>query len=115
MKSKNFLLGMAVFALGFSSCKDEKKVQAEKTVERYIVYVDSIEKIGPVATKENWEAIQADYELRNAEAQAALENLKDDAKAQERINESKAKYEELQAKIMAEEEAAKQAAIAANP
>jgi hypothetical protein len=115
METRKFLLGMAVIALGFSSCKDEKKIQAEKSVETYIVYVDSLGKMDSVATKENWESIQATYELRNAEAEAALQNLKDDVKAQERINESRAKYEELKAKMIAEEEAANQAIIAASP
>ena len=72
METRKFLLGMAVIALGFSSCKDEKKIQAEKSVETYIVYVDSLGKMDSVATKENWESIQATYELRNAEAEAAL-------------------------------------------
>ena len=41
--------------------------------------------------------------------------MKDDVKAQERINASRAKYEELKAKMIAEEEAANQAIIAASP
>jgi hypothetical protein len=67
------------------------------------------------STKENWKSIQANYELRNAEAEIALANLKDNIKAQERINASRAKYEELKAKMDAEVEAENQATIAANP
>src|SRR6187402_3834818 len=106
MKAIKLFLGAAVIAVGFSSCKDEKKVQAEKSVDTYVVYVDSISKVDYAATKENWKSIQANYELRNAEAEAALQNLKDDAKAQERIDASRAKYEELNAKITADEQAA---------
>jgi hypothetical protein len=115
MKTRKLLLGMAVIALGFSSCKDEKEIEAEKSVETYVVYVDSLGNMDSVSTKENWESIQANYELRNAEAEAALANLKDNAKAQERINASRAKYEELKAKMDAQAEAESQAAIAANP
>jgi hypothetical protein len=115
METKKLLFGMAVVALGFISCKDEKKIQAEKSVETYVVYVDSLGKLDSVATKENWESIQANYELRNAEAEAALANLKEDVKAQERINESRAKYEELKAKMDAQSEAENQAKIAASP
>jgi plasmid maintenance system antidote protein VapI len=106
MKTIKLLLGAAVIAVGFTSCKDEKRVQAEKSVDTYVVYVDSISKVDYDVTKENWKSIQANYELRNAEAEAALQNLKDDAKAQERIDASRAKYEELNAKITAEEQAA---------
>jgi hypothetical protein len=115
METRKLLFGMAVIALGFTSCKDEKKIQAEKSVETYIVYVDSLGKLDTVATKENWESIQANYELRNAEAETALADLKDDVKAQERINASRAKYEELKAKMDAQTEAEKQAKIAASP
>lgn len=115
MKTRKLLLGMAVIALGFSSCKDEKEIEAEKSVETYVVYVDSLGNMDSVSTKENWESIQANYELRNAEVEAALANLKDNAKAQERINASRAKYEELKAKMDAQAEAESQAAIAANP
>jgi hypothetical protein len=115
METRKLLFGMAVVALGFISCKDEKKIQAEKSVETYVVYVDSLGKLDSVATRENWESIQANYELRNAEAEAALANLKEDIKAQERINESRAKYEELKAKMDAQTAAENQAKIAASP
>jgi hypothetical protein len=115
MKTRKLLLGMAVIALGFSSCKDEKEVKAEKSVETYVVYVDSLENMDSASAKENWKSIQANYELRNAEAEIALANLKDNIKAQERINASRAKYEELKAKMDAEAEAENRATIAANP
>lgn len=111
METRKFLLGMAVIALGFTSCKDEKKIKAEKSIDTYVVYVDSLENVDSSAIKENWETIQANYELKNAEAEEALVNLHEDVKAQGRINESRAKYEDLKAKMAAEAEAT----IAASP
>jgi galactokinase len=102
MKKHTLLLGIAVIALGFTSCKDEKEVQAQKTVETYVVYVDSLENVAPADAKTNWEAIDAAYQLRESEAEAALANLKESAKEQERIDASKAKYEALKAKYEAE-------------
>jgi hypothetical protein len=115
MKTRKLLLGMAVIALGLSSCKDEKKTQAEKSVETYVVYVDSLGNMDSVATKENWETIQANYELKNAQAEAALADLKDDIKAQERINASRAKYEELKGRMDAQAQAENNAIIADSP
>jgi hypothetical protein len=43
MKSSKLIFGLAVIALGFTSCKDEKK-RSRKTVDTYVVYVDSLEK-----------------------------------------------------------------------
>jgi hypothetical protein len=44
MKSSKLIFGLAVIALGFTSCKDEKKEKSRKTVDNYVVYVDSLEK-----------------------------------------------------------------------
>lgn len=102
MKNQNLFLGLAVIALGFTSCKDEKTAQAEKSVETYVVYVDSLGNVDAADAETNWEVIDAAYQLRVSEAEAALENLKDKEKAQERINESKAKYEALRASLEAQ-------------
>jgi hypothetical protein len=114
MKSRNLLLGAAVIALGFTSCKDEKATEAEKKVDTYVVYVDSIGNVAEADAKTNWEAIDASYQMRINDAEAALENLKDKEKAQERIDASKAKYEALKAKMQAEMDANVEAAAPIN-
>jgi hypothetical protein len=111
MKKRNLFLGLAVIAVGFTSCKDEKETQAEKSVDTYVVYVDSLGNVADADAKANWEAIDASYQLRVSEAEAALENLKDKEKAQERINASRAKYEALKAKMQADMQAAAPAAV----
>lgn len=113
MKGKNLLLGAMVIALGFTSCKDEKAEQAEKKVDTYVVYVDSLGNVAEADAKTNWEAIDASYQMRISDAEAALENLKDKEKAQERIDASKAKYEALKAKMQADMNAVTEAATPA--
>lgn len=92
---------MAIIALGFTSCADNKVKQAEESVDNYVGYVDSVGNIPAEDARANWQAIEDDYQLRISNAEAALENLKEREKAQERINVSKAKYEALQAEMMA--------------
>lgn len=104
MKNQNLFLGLAIIALGFTSCKDEKEVQAQKSVETYVVYVDSLGNVAAADAQTNWEAIDAAYQLRISNAEAALENVKDKEAAQERINASRAKYEALKLSIQAENE-----------
>ncbi|MES2543810.1 MAG: DUF6565 domain-containing protein [Bacteroidota bacterium] len=106
MKTTNLLLGAAVIALGFTSCKDEKAEKAEKSVETYVVYVDSVGNVAPADAKTNWEAIDASYQMRATEAEAALADMKEKEKAQERIDASRAKYEAMRAKMRAEMDAA---------
>ncbi|WP_166426983.1 hypothetical protein [Flavobacterium psychrotolerans] len=113
MEGKKVVLGMALIALGFTSCKSEKEAEAQKTVETYVVYVDSLGNIPAQDAKLNWEVINASYEMRTSEADAALANLKNAEKMQERINASRTKYAELKAQM--EAEANKVAAATPNP
>ena len=102
MENTKLLLGVAVIALGFTSCKDEKAEKAEKTVDTYVMYVDSLGNVAPQDAKENWQGIEATYQIRSGEAEAALTNMKDSAKMQERLDAANAKYEALKAKVEAE-------------
>jgi hypothetical protein len=113
MKTRNSILAMAFCAIAFVSCKDEKEAQAEKTVNNYVVYVDSLGNVAEADAKANWQAIDNAYQMRVSEAEAAMENMKDKAKtdAQQKLDAAKAKYEELKAKM----EAAATAETAATP
>lgn len=100
MKTRNLFFGIALIALGFTSCKDEKEEKAEKAVDNYVVYVDSIEKVSIEDAQNNWDGIDAVYQQRMSEAKANLANLKDSVKAQERILASKDKYEVIRTKMV---------------
>ncbi len=106
MKNRNFVLGMAVIALGFTSCQGEKEKEAEKTVDTYVVYVDSVSNVAPEDAKANWQAIEATYDLKISQAEIALSDLKDNQTAKEKIEASRAKYEALKAQMAAEMAAA---------
>jgi hypothetical protein len=115
MKSTKMLLGIAVIALGFTSCKDEKAEQAEKTVDTYVMYVDSLGNVTSEEAKENWQGIEATYQLRSGDAKAALANMKDNTEAQQRLDAANAKYDALKVKYEAEIAAQNKAAVATNP
>jgi len=102
MKTGKLFFGIALIALVFTSCKDEKETQAKKSVETYVVYVDSLGNVSEADVKTNWQTIDAAYQLRISQAEAALANMENSAAEQERINASKAKYEALKAKIEAQ-------------
>jgi hypothetical protein len=116
MKNYKLVLGAAVIAASFASCKDEAKTTAEKHVDHYVVYVDSVNNLDAAERAANWAAIEAGYQARVAEADAALATLENDAKAQERINEGKSKYEGVKTTAEADAKAKMEAeAAAANP
>ncbi|MDF1518415.1 MAG: hypothetical protein RQ864_06600 [Lutibacter sp.] len=110
MNKRNLFLGAAILSLAFTSCKDEKVTAAEKSVDTYVVYVDSIGNIEATEVKANWQTINDSYLIRVSEAELALDNLKEREAAQARIEASKVKFEALKAQI----EADMQAELAAN-
>ena len=109
------VLGLAVIALGFTSCKDEKALEAEKTVDSYVMYVDSLGNVASEDAKENWDGIEATYQIKSGDAQAALANMKDNTAAQERLTAATAKYEAMKAKYEAEVQENAKVAVSANP
>lgn len=102
MKRKNLILGLAVMCAAFTSCKNENEQRAEETVDRYESYIDSLSNVAAADAQTNWQAIEAAYQQRTSEAEAALENAKDRAKAEERLAESRAKYDAWKVRVQDE-------------
>lgn len=106
MKKNVFTIGILAIGLAFTSCKDEKAAQAEKSVNNYVVYVDSLGNVAADDAKANWDAIEADYQARVSAAESSLSESENEA-LREKLAASKAKYEALKSKYQAEIEAAK--------
>ncbi|MBW1654844.1 MULTISPECIES: DUF6565 domain-containing protein [Flavobacterium] len=95
MKNIKIATGIALLALSFTSCKDEKQEKAQKTIDSYVTYVDSVKNVKAEDLKENWNTVESEYDRRAAEADAALADIKDNTAQTEKINASKAKYEDF--------------------
>ncbi len=101
MKKVQLLVGVAVLAVTFTSCKNEEQEKAEKSFDRYEKYVDSVNTVTETEALANWKAIEAGYENRVSEADMALVNMKDQTMAQNRLDKSKLKYSEFKSKVEA--------------
>ncbi len=95
MKNIQLVSGIAFIALIFTSCKDEKQEKAQKTIDSYVAYVDSVKNVTADDLKENWKSVETEYDKRAEEAQLALADIKDNTAATEKINTIKVKYEEF--------------------
>lgn len=101
MKKVQLLLGVAIIATSFTSCKSEDEKMAEKSFDRYEKYVDSVNSVNEAEALANWQAIEAGYENRMSEADMALTNMKDQTNAQDRLEKAKTKYTEFKMKVEA--------------
>jgi hypothetical protein len=109
MRKASLFAGAAMIALGLTSCKNEDEKRAEVTINSYERYVDSVYAVNADDARSNWESIEASYNERIAEAEAALDNMKDRAAAEERLQKAKDRYAELKAKMNAQAAEAAQA------
>ena len=95
MKNIQLLSGIALIALAFTSCKDEKQEKAQKTVDAYVAYVDSVKNVKADDLKADWEMLKLNMTEELQKHKLALADIKDNAAATEKINASKVKYEEF--------------------
>ncbi len=101
MKKVQLLLGVAIMAVSFTSCKSEEEKMAEQSFDRYEKYVDSVNNVAEAEALANWQAIEAGYNDRMSEADMAIVNMKDQTNAQDRIEKAKVKYSEFKMKVEA--------------
>lgn len=102
MKNLKVILGILTVAVGVTSCKNEDQKQAEKTVEKYQMYVDSISKVAQKDAIENWENIEAKYIEAKAEAEIAIEKAENKEKLSAQVNDYSMKYDEFKTTVVAE-------------
>lgn len=100
----SFMYAAAALALSLGSCKSETEKEAQKTVDNYKSYTDSIAALSVTDAKANWASIEASYQTQTSNAEAAVATLKNDDMAVERVEAGKAKYEALKAQVSAEME-----------
>ena len=101
MKKVQLILGVAIIAASFTSCKSESEKMAEQSFDKYEKYVDSVNNVNEAEALANWQAIEAGYNDRMSEADMALVNMKDQSNAQDRLEKTKTKYTEFKMKVEA--------------
>jgi hypothetical protein len=93
MKKFNLMLTAAIVVTGFTACKNSTTDEAKQDVTSLNNYVDSVAKLPPVYTSDNWSAIDNGYQDRAMRAEKRIAEL--EASDKEKIAESKAKYATL--------------------
>jgi hypothetical protein len=78
-----------------TSCQSKEKKSAQGAIDRYVIFVDSVNKAKPDKRVERWEFIQEEQLRKRNDAGAALKMFtgKDQSKQLERIKESDSKYQ----------------------
>jgi len=102
MRTLKLSLAVVAGALVLTSCNDEQKQMAQKEVNNYSEYIDSVSSVAADKASENWEAIEKNYQERKTDANNAIIAVKENADLQKSIDKSTLKYEEFKAEVIAE-------------
>lgn len=100
---KSTLVIIAVAAL-FVACKDGKKEIAQKQVESYVAYIDSVSNVTSEKAIENLETIESNYQKMKTDVTNSIVSVKENSELQTDIDEATLKYETYKAEVMAEHE-----------
>jgi hypothetical protein len=104
MKNLKITFALIGTIIAFGSCKDENQEKAQKSLDNYTHYVDSVSDVAADKAAANWEAIESDYAKLKADAEQSLANANDKAKFQNGIDNSAIKYEEFKTAVISEKE-----------
>ena len=104
MKKLKSIVAISFIAVAFGSCADQKKTQAEKAVNNYVAYVDSVGNVASEDLAEKWDDVESDYIAKKIEAESALENLEDRMELDQKLEAGSKKYDELKANLIAEKQ-----------
>ncbi|MCW2118941.1 hypothetical protein [Flavobacterium sp. 7A] len=107
MKKISIAVLIASTALFFTSCKDENQENAEKKIEAYNMYVDSVSNVAEETASKDWEAIDARYEKVKTDADMALTIATNKEKIQANLDKGTTKYNDFKMKVVASKEAVK--------
>lgn len=101
---KTLKLTLAIIAIGaiFTSCKDDKNEMAQKKVDRFGIYVDSVSNVAVKDIVMNWEAIETDYQKNKGDANEALLSIEENTELQASIDSSTEQYLAFQLEVKAE-------------
>lgn len=103
---------LSILLVGFASCTDKNAEQAEKKVDSYVTYVDSLGNVETVDVKNNWSAIDSRYQTTYSEAEMAIADVKENEMLKTKLEASRAKYDLLKAQV---DEQIQKEKIANNP
>jgi len=102
MKTLKLVLAIVAFGAIFTSCKDDQREIAQKQVDNYGKYVDSVSNVAAKDIAMNWEIIESDYQKNKSQASNAIITVQENSEMEASINASTEQYEGFKVEVKAE-------------
>ncbi|CAH8281672.1 hypothetical protein EV196_104135 [Mariniflexile fucanivorans] len=104
MKRLKITLGILAASTMLVACNDSQKDMAEKKVDNYEFYIDSVSREAANDAAENWEAIEKHYQEMKTDVDNSIMSVKENSELQKEVDEATLKYEKFKAEVVAEHE-----------
>lgn len=104
MKNLKVTFVLIASAIVFTACKNEQQEKAQKSLESYKEYIDSVGNVAEEKASENWETIEKKYANLKMDAESSLAAAKDKVAFQMDFDNSSTKYEDYKNKVITEKE-----------
>ncbi|WP_333696601.1 hypothetical protein [Flavobacterium sp.] len=102
MKNVKAFILMASMAFVFTSCAEDEKIQAERVINEFTTYVDSLAQVSTLALTENWSDIEEEVLTKKIDAEIALGTLDNKLELSQKFKASSDKYEAFKIKLYAD-------------
>lgn len=102
MRNLKIILAILTVTLSVMSCKKEAENDAEVNLEKYRMYIDSIEKISEKEAIANLELIDIKNIETKTEAEVSIEMSNDKEELSKKLNEYSVQYDKFRSNIIAE-------------
>lgn len=100
---KNLTLAL-VAAASLVACDSGKKDEAQKNVDAFSNYVDSVTVVSTDKLNENWDNVERSYTEKKLQAQSYVETVGDDGAMKDKVNQADVKFSEFKANYLIEAE-----------
>ena len=104
MKTLKNLTLVLVAAASLVACDNSKKEEAQKNVDAFSNYVDSVTVVSTENLNENWENVEQTYTEKKLQAQSYVETVGDKGEMKDKLDKADAKYAEFKAKFLIDAE-----------
>lgn len=103
MKKIKVLFSIVITTVILVSCKDTEEKKAEVTLDRYKLYIDSVQKISTIEVLRNWKAIDSKHIELKKTSEIAIKSVGNNSDLILTFEKYATNYEDFKKNILAEQ------------
>ncbi len=103
MKKIKVLFSIVITTVILVSCKDTEEKKAEVTLDKYKLYIDSVQKMATIEVLKNWKAIDNKHIELEKNSKIAIKSVENNSNLTQRFEKYVANYQDFKKNTLAEQ------------